>query len=135
MNDNLKLGQSPSWSGRRQQLKESDEIHMDVKVVEKYNLYYTYKAENTKKMNIEMKSKIQEAIKKMNENLYSELFMLIVEHAKKTNDMQPTEIYWRNIFPYGGQQIGYNIQFDLNKFPGELQWIIYKFLQTQSLIE
>jgi hypothetical protein len=102
---------------------------MSEKVTEHFDLYYTYKSSSTKKMNIEMKQKMIEAIKKLDTHSYHALFMLIVEHAKKTNDHQPTEIYWKSIFPYNGMKIGYNIQFDLNKFPGELQWIIYKFLK------
>jgi hypothetical protein len=93
---------------------------------ERFNLYYTYNYNNPNPLTAKQKNIVIKKISSLTDQQRQNLFMLICEHAKR-NDYDMKQIYWNNTLPYDGT-ITDEISFDMNKFPNELQNIIYSFL-------
>lgn len=91
-----------------------------------YGLYQTFSSDTpTKDLSDEEKKELSESFKELKIEQKKAIFFLIIEHAKITEDY----IYDSKniIFPYEMIQNENAIEFDLEKLPIKLKWILLKF--------
>lgn len=96
-----------------------------------YHLYQTFLGNiPVKDLTKKQKAAIQEKIKDMDEKQVETMIMLITEDARLNNNYKP--LFSNVELPYGGYQKEEdgveNIEFDLEKFPIRLKWILLKFV-------
>jgi len=86
-------------------------------------LYYTLNS-NISKKDLPEGKKIEliKKISKLNQEQIEAFFLLICEHQKIENGIDYKSI------PYGGIKQKSGVQFDLQSFPIQLRWILYKFI-------
>ena len=93
-----------------------------------YGLYQTFN-ENlpTKNLSKSKKTILLERIEKADLDQTEAIFMLVCEHDRLTNEEDECD---EVDIPYDGIQKRRGVKFDLDKFPIELVWIIWKFCEV-----
>lgn len=91
-----------------------------------YGLYQTFSSDMPDDdLNYEDKLYLKESIKTMTVDQKKAIFLLIIEHARLTEQFNfvPDNL----VYPYGINQLGNNIEFNLDLLPIKLKWILFKF--------
>lgn len=97
-----------------------------------YHLYQTFLGNiPTKDLTKKQKEVVQGKIKDLDEKQIETMIMLITEDARLNNNYKP--LFSNVELPYGGFQNeekdgNTNIEFDLEKFPIRLKWVLLKFI-------
>ena len=97
-------------------------------------LYYTLNANLPKKdLTVKNKNILLNSIPKLTKDQLEQVFLLICEHqkVKRGTDYNSENI----VIPYGGTSENLGIQFDLTKFPIELRWVLFKFIDIVVKID
>ena len=92
-----------------------------------YGLYHTLnKNLPSEKVKETQKTKLIKKVSRLGSEEKEALIMLIYEHAKVKGDIENKGL------PYEGKQKGMDVEFDLQKLPSDLFWILSKFLEVIS---
>jgi hypothetical protein len=96
-----------------------------------YPLYHTLnKNISTKKMPQSTMSELAELLTKCDDDHAKAALMLITEHSRIVDKAAYAE---NDIdLPYAGHQNDKNVYFDVKNLPNDLQWILWKFVQSQN---
>jgi ABC-type oligopeptide transport system substrate-binding subunit len=101
----------------------------------KYSLYYTINTDiPTTNMTTKQKKELVGFLSALtDENDKKAVLLLVCEHWK-VSTQQPFDLKEISL-PYEGKQTGKDVVFNLDAFPPELQWILWKFKSIKSRSE